>query len=242
MVLIFQHDPFEGPGLIADMLEGRGIPFVVVEAHEDDPFPLSPAGYSGIVSLGGPMSANEDLFFLNREKAFLAEAGKRGIPILGVCLGAQLLASALGARIYPGEKPEVGWGEVRLTPEGGQDRILTGVDDVLPVLHWHGDTFDLPKDAVLLASTAEYPHQAFRWGDRAYGFQFHLEINEEMVRDWVKEDTARDGGLISDPDPILSGVKAHLAKVNLAGSIVFGRFLDMTRMEPPGTADTVLRH
>lgn len=241
-MIIFQHDPFKGPGLISEMFEGRGMPHVLVEAHEDDPFPLSTAGFTGVVSMGGPMSVNDELPFIQREVEFLVDAAVKRIPILGVCLGAQILASALGARVYDGSGPEVGWGEVELTRDGAGDRVLGGFGDRLPVLHWHGETFDLPQEAVLLASSPEYPHQAFRWGDSAYGFQFHLEVTEEMVRDWVREDMAGSGGLISDPEPILRGVKAKLARVSLTGSIVFGRFLDMIKEGPQQAGGLTVQH
>ncbi len=235
MVIIFQHVPTEGPGLIADMLEGRGIPFAVVEAHEEDPFPLSTAGYTAVISMGGPMSANDDLPFIHREREFLAEAAGRGIPVLGICLGAQILAAALGSRVYPGTVNEVGWGEVQLTPDGEVDRILGGLDSSLPVLHWHSETFDLPRDAVLLTSTPDYLHQAFRWGENAYGLQFHLEVNEGMVRDWLEEDGGDASSMVEDHHAILSAAREHLPKISLTGSIVFGRFLDLLMRGPART-------
>jgi len=229
MVVIFQHVPFEGPGLIGDMLEGRGIHHVIVETYDDGPLPLSPAGYSAVIIMGGPMSANDPLPFMEKEQTFLAEALDRGLPMLGVCLGAQILASVLGGEIKTASEPEVGWGEVTLTEDGLSDPLFTGLDKVLPVLHWHTETFDLPEGAVLLASSDICENQAFRWGKSAYGFQFHLEAASEMVEDWLSEDEINECGMVVDPEPIRSDTVKYLSRTTLAGSLVFGRFLDMLR-------------
>ena len=227
MVVIFQHVPFEGPGVLADMLEGRGVPFVVIHGYDDEILPHTPAGYSGVISMGGPMSANDDLPFLEKEKVFLAQAVERGLPVMGICLGAQLLAASVGGKVYPGTGIEVGWGEVSLTDEGRGDELFAAVQDPLPVLHWHGETFDLPERSVLLASSDSYPNQAFRLGANAYGLQFHLEITGEMVQEWVEEDGELEIGMIPDPEAILSQVPAYLSRIQLNAALVFGRFLDM---------------
>lgn len=229
MVVIFQHIPSEGPGLIGEMIEGRGIHHVIVESFNDDPLPLSPAGFSAAISMGGPMSVNDRLPFLEKEKSFLTEAVERQIPVLGVCLGAQLLASALGASVKPGTEPEVGWGEVSLTQEGRKDRLFLGSEDSIPVLHWHGETFDLPEKAVLLASSPVCENQAFRCGDFAYGFQFHLETTREMVEEWIREDEISECGLGVDSEVVRTEAGSYLQRTALTGSLVFGRFLDLLR-------------
>jgi GMP synthase (glutamine-hydrolysing) len=109
---------------------------------------------------------------------------KRDIPVLGVCLGAQLLAHALGANVFRGQQPEIGFAPVELTTEGRRDVIFNGVPSPVPVFHWHGDTFDLPVGAALLASSANYSNQAFRFGKRAYGLQFHLEPDAPAWAEW----------------------------------------------------------
>ncbi len=227
MIVIFQHVPFEGPGLIAEMLDGRGMPYMILEPYKGDPTPLSPAGFAGVISMGGPMSVNDDLDFLAKEKSFLAEAVARRLPALGVCLGAQLLAAALGAGVYPGREKEVGWGEVTLTDEGKMDPLFSGVGDILPVLHWHGETFDIPAGAVLLASSRACVNQAFRWGESVYGFQFHLEANGEVVKEWIEEDLAGCCPMVEDPAGIIKATEEFMDKAHLTSSLVLGRFLDM---------------
>jgi GMP synthase (glutamine-hydrolysing) len=134
------------------------------------------------------MSVNDDesLPWLTKEKRLIAEAVRAGVPFWGACLGVQLLAAALGARVYPGPDPEVGLMTVTLTPEALEDPIFEGVPAELPALQWHGDTFDLPEGAVRLAGSDGYVNQAFRWGSRAYGIQFHVEVSAEMAAEWAE--------------------------------------------------------
>ena len=136
-----------------------------------------PNEVEGLVVMGGPMGVYEtDKYpFLAHECRLIAELIRRERPVLGVCLGAQLLARALGARVFPGHGPEIGFGSVELTKEGKEDPLFGPSGPSFPVFHWHGDTFELPEGATLLASSTQYPHQAFRFGDYAYALQFHIE-------------------------------------------------------------------
>ncbi|TMQ57248.1 MAG: type 1 glutamine amidotransferase [Candidatus Eisenbacteria bacterium] len=183
---LIQHVPSEGPGLIASEAASRGIPLDVRRMFAGDPLP-APGEIAGLVVMGGPMAANDDAAFPNlaRERDLLAGAARAGIPVLGICLGAQLLAAALGGRVSRGLKEEIGFGEVTLTEEGSRDPILGRGARSVPVFQWHGDTFDLPKGAVLLASSPGYPNQAFRLGDRVYGFQFHVEADRDLLDAWI---------------------------------------------------------
>ena len=226
MLIVLRHVPYEGPGLIEDMLEGRGLPYRIVDIFEDG-VPLSAAGFTGLVSMGGPMSVNDGAKEIEKEKALLMEARDRDIPVLGVCLGAQIIASAMGARVYAGDSPEVGWGSVTLTPDGTGDPLMSGVERTLPVLHWHKETFDLPQDAIHLACSERFENQAFRVGSRTYGFQFHLEADEAMVREWVERDLEGGSGLVLDPRMILDDIRQHLDRVRFCGALVLGRFLDL---------------
>jgi GMP synthase (glutamine-hydrolysing) len=143
-------------------------------------------GFDAIVAMGGPMSVNDDAAFpwLTAEKQLIRDAVQAGTPFWGACLGVQLLAASLGARVYPGPKPEVGLLPVTLTDDGMRDPVFQNLPREILALQWHGDTFDLPEGAVLLASSTAYPAQAFRWGSGAYGVQFHLEVNVEMATEW----------------------------------------------------------
>jgi GMP synthase-like glutamine amidotransferase len=226
MIIILKHVLYEGPGLIVDMLEGRGVPHKIVEVYEEG-VPLGAAGFSALISMGGPMSANDSDEVLEKEKALVREAMDRKIPVLGICLGAQIIAASLGARVSHGNEPEVGWGEVTLTEEGLLDPVLTGSGSPMPVLHWHGETFELPDGAEKLAFSDLYENQAFRVGRNVYGLQFHLEADEEMVQEWVVRDQASGDGLLSDPGPVLDQLGQNLSRVRFAGSLVFGRFLDL---------------
>jgi len=226
MLIVLRHVPYESPGLIEDMLEGRGFPFRIIDTF-DEGVPLSAAGFSGLVSMGGPMSVNDGTAEIAKEKELLLEAMDRDIPVLGVCLGAQIIASALGARVYAGGRPEVGWGTVTLTEDGLSDPLMAGVDRLLPVLHWHGETFDLPENAANLASSERFEIQAFRAGRKTYGLQFHLEVDEEMVREWLERDQEEESSIVSDPDALLDGIRANLYRVRFGGALVIGKFLDL---------------
>ncbi|WP_298712696.1 type 1 glutamine amidotransferase [Chitinophaga sp.] len=199
-IRIFQHVPFEGPAAIAEWANGKGHELAFTRFYEDDPLPAS-ADVDMLVVMGGPMSVNDtgQYPWLRNEMAFIADAVESGKPVLGVCLGSQLLAAALGAKVYPNAQPEIGWFPVQFTAEWAPA--------TLTVCHWHGDTFDLPEGAELLAHSDITKHQAFRVGNNAVGLQFHLEMTpaslEGMIEacghhlqggDWVQNaEEMRDG-------------------------------------------------
>jgi GMP synthase (glutamine-hydrolysing) len=179
-VTVIQHVPFEGPALIRDVLREQDIEVDVVRIDLGMPVP-SAESVDALVVMGGPMGAFDDLDHphLPAERELLAACVRSGKPVLGVCLGAQLLAASLGGCVHRGPAPEVGIGTVQLTEEGRRDPVLGPVPE-LAVLHWHQDTFELPDGATLLANSARYRHQAFRLGN-AYGLQFHVEIDDAAL-------------------------------------------------------------
>jgi len=186
--LVVQHVAIEGPYAIADALR-RGDVTIDVRLAGSDPLPASIDGFDALVVMGGPMSAYDDHDFPTRrdELTLLASAVAAGVPTLGVCLGAQLLAAAVGGAAVPGEAGlEIGWGPVWLVPEAKDDPLLADLDGELTVLHWHGDTVVLPSDAVLLASSDRYANQAFRVAPRAWGLQFHVEVTLAAVVGYVE--------------------------------------------------------
>jgi GMP synthase (glutamine-hydrolysing) len=183
--LVLQHIACEPPGVFEDVLLERGAVIHRVELDEGEPLP-DWRGFDAIIAMGGPMSANDEasLPWLAAEKRLISEAVRAGTPYWGVCLGVQLLAASLGARVYAGAAPEVGLLPVEITPAGRDDEVFADAPDDLVTLQWHGDTFDLPDGAVRLAGSPAYPNQAFRY-DRAYGVQFHLEVSGAMAREWA---------------------------------------------------------
>ncbi len=176
-----QHVPFEGPAAIADWCAARGHVLVGVHPYRGDAFPPIES-VEGLIVMGGPMSANDDakLTWLADEKRLVERALRAGRPVLGVCLGAQILASVLGARVYRAREREIGWWPLRVRPEARETGPLSSWPDTLVPLHWHGETFDLPAGAVHLAETDAVPHQAFSHG-RALGLQFHVEATPGSV-------------------------------------------------------------
>jgi GMP synthase (glutamine-hydrolysing) len=185
-VLVLQHIACEPPGAFEEVLAAAGADIHRVELDEGDALPPW-QDFVAIVAMGGPMSVNDDaeLPWLTEEKQAIADAVRAGVPYWGSCLGVQLLAAALGARVYPGTQPEVGVLPVTLTAEGQSDPVFAGLPAEFPTLQWHGDTFDVPEGGVLLASSPAFPNQAFRVGRTAYGVQFHVEVTEQMAREWA---------------------------------------------------------
>ena len=185
-VLVLQHIACEPPGVYEDVLREHAVELVRVEIDEGESLPEL-RDVDAIVAMGGPMSVNDETEqpWLVDEKRLIADAVRGGIPYWGVCLGVQLLAASLGARVYAGAEPEVGLLPVQLTAAARVDPVFSGLPDELLTLQWHGDTFDLPPGAVLLAGSPLFPHQAFRVGSSAYGVQFHIEVSPELAREWA---------------------------------------------------------
>src|SRR6058998_356519 len=186
-VLAFRHVPCEHLGLIADTLASHGIVCEYADLYHGGCGPDIRAA-DALIFMGGPMSANDDLPYLRRELDLIGEAVSLGKPILGVCLGAQLIAKALGARVYANAVKEIGWYPVYWTGAASRDALLHGLAAPETVFHWHGETFDLPSGAEWLASSSACRYQAYRVGENIYGLQFHLEVTPEMVADWCAQD------------------------------------------------------
>ncbi len=192
-VVAIRHVAFEDLGSFAEVLAGRGYGIGYRQAGPGALDGLDPLAPDLLVVLGGPIGAYEDESypFLRDALAILERRLAAGRPALGICLGAQLMARALGARVYPGPAKEIGWAPLTLTEAGresclGELAVPGGAAGAatVPVLHWHGDTFDLPEGAVRLASTALTPNQAFAWGRAALGLQFHIEATTHGVEPW----------------------------------------------------------
>ena len=183
--LAIKNVAFEDLGLIEPLLAARGFTVRYADAATDDLQALDPLAPDLLVVLGGPIGAyQEELYpFLRPELALIERRLQADRPTLGICLGSQLVARALGARVYPGSAgKEIGWAPIALTEAGAGSALRHLAPERTPVFHWHGDTFDLPTGATRLASTAAYPNQAFRWGGHVLALQFHCEVTEALER------------------------------------------------------------
>lgn len=196
-VLILKNVEGEGPGTIGDFLADRKVPFRVVGMYGEDLPPYEDAGT--LVIMGGPMSVNEGHMYpyLAREEELVREFIGKGKQVLGVCLGAQVIAKALGAKVRPGPEKEIGWYDIELRGEGIRDPMMGKLAThpragdfwrKFKVFHWHGETFDIPDGAERLASSVLYENQAFRYGKAAYAFQFHMEVRKEMIYEWLRNE------------------------------------------------------
>ncbi|NMC74449.1 MAG: type 1 glutamine amidotransferase, partial [Geobacteraceae bacterium] len=181
MVHILQNDPAVPAGNIVEFLP---VPPRICRLYRGEPLP-EPGDVSSLIVLGGSMGANDDRShpFLTALKLYIRHIVTAGIPFLGICLGGQLLAEATGGRAVSGRWEELGTLPVMLTPAGREDRLFRGIPEKFVSFHWHHDSFDLPADGVLLATSEGCPHHAFRVGERAWGLQFHPEVTEGIVRD-----------------------------------------------------------
>ena len=186
-VLSIRHVAFEHLGSLEPVLRGRGYQIRYWDAGIHHGSLIRTSSPELLVVLGGPISAyDEDIYpFLSDELRIIESRLEQELPILGICLGSQLMARVLGAKVYPGSQKEIGWGPITLTDEGRRS-CLAGLEDIGGrVLHWHGDTFDLPEGATRLASTSISPNQAFCWGPKALGIQFHIEVLPEEFERWL---------------------------------------------------------
>ena len=188
-VLIIKNIDTEGPGTIEDFLKGKGVQYQMLNIFESGELP-DISRFTHLVIMGGPMAVYEidRSPFLKIEADAIKNFIKGNRAVLGICLGAQMIAHALGARVYPGGTKEVGWFNVNLTPEGMEDAAVSALSvDKRPyaeVFQWHGDTFDMPENAVRISSSDVYPNQAFRYKNNVYALQFHIEVTPEIIREW----------------------------------------------------------
>ncbi len=211
-VIIIKHIDIEGPGTIGDFLDVNDIPYQIINVYDGQPLPASLSGISAVIVLGGPMNVyEEDKYpFLKQEDVFLKKVIIEEVPTLGFCLGAQLIAKAKGAIVKKAPQKEIGWFKVTLGENSPSDLVFRGFWEEIDVFQWHGDTFEIPNEAVKLASSELCSNQAFRIGSNIYGLQFHVEVTDEMIYQWI--DAYRDEvdslkGIV-DPDQIISDTKA----------------------------------
>jgi GMP synthase (glutamine-hydrolysing) len=232
-ILVFQHVAAEPLGTLDPLIRQRGhrIRFVNFE-REPDAQP-SIDRYRGLIVLGGPMNVDEQAAHphLATELRLIEQALRQDKPVLGICLGAQLLAHVLGAPVQRHVQPEIGWYDLHATEAGREDPVLAPLGNTAPVFQWHGRRFELPRDALHLARTESCDAQAFRHGDRAYGFQFHLEMDLPLIERWLAtpgyQRELAESGLGRDVDTIRTQSRQHIAAMQANADQVFNRFLDL---------------
>jgi GMP synthase-like glutamine amidotransferase len=218
---VLQHVEFEGPAAVADWAAARGVPVQIFHLHKDSALP-SLSSFDMLTVIGGPMSANDEarLPWLRPEIALVREAMEADKIVLGICLGAQIIAKALGARVYQGNAKEIGWFSVKRTP--GSHPVFDGVPENFTPFHWHGETFDLPQGAQLLAKSEVTENQAFAVGQRVLGLQFHMEATEESVHALLQNAAHEigNGAFEQRPGTILAGLNHCMAARPLLDTIL----------------------
>lgn len=226
-IIVLQHAEAEQPGRIARAIHREHVQYDCIRSWEGQPVPANVDEVDALVVMGGPMSVYETgrYPFLADEITLVQSAISAGKPVLGVCLGSQLMAAALGARVYPNVRKEIGWFDIRFSNEAAGDALLRGLPASLKAFHWHGDTFDLPEGAVRLASSDVTPNQAFRFGRNAYALQFHMEVDGESLEALLRAFPDDLEGQPQSADDIRSLAATHLAALNEAGDSFFSRWV-----------------
>jgi GMP synthase (glutamine-hydrolysing) len=232
-VLILRHMLHEPGGTLETALGNGGLEFRYVDLFREIPPRLPLDESAGLIVLGGAMNVDQtDQYpFLARDVQWIERALSRHLPVLGICLGAQLLAKTLGARVYPAARKEIGWYSVKLVAAAAQDPLFAQSGE-RTTFQWHGDTFDLPTGAIHLARSPVCENQAFRYGQDTYGLQFHIEMTAAMIDDWLTEaGNCRElAGLdYIDPQGIRAETPTELPRLQALAAEVLGRFAQMCR-------------
>jgi len=207
-VLLVQNTRIEGSGYLGDLLQNDGFEITSVNAKHEQ---LPEKYFSLVIILGAPESANDNLPYLQAEQQLIKSYVEKNIPVLGICLGSQLIAKTFGAKVYSGPLNEIGfYNDLQIHND---TQFFSGFKNPFTVFHWHGDTFDLPEGAVRLASSENYPNQAFQYKS-AVGLQFHLEVNEEMVNLWLDKTEEKLKKIPNiDPQKIRSDIDENISTV-----------------------------
>jgi GMP synthase (glutamine-hydrolysing) len=232
-LLVFQHVAYEILGTLNPKLRDAGFRIRYVNFGRTPDARPRLEGYQGLVVLGGPMNTDQtdEHPHLDTETELIGDAIERGMPVLGICLGAQLIARALGASVGRNAEKEIGWYEVRPTSDAQRDPLLRHFRDSEQIFQWHGDTFEIPSGAVRLASSRSCANQAFRYEDNVYGLQFHLEVDERLVERWLRvphhqAEIEALGGRI-DPHLVREQTTLNIARSKRLADSVFTSFVEL---------------
>ncbi|MGB2957464.1 MAG: gamma-glutamyl-gamma-aminobutyrate hydrolase family protein [Bacteroidota bacterium] len=228
-VVAVQHIGCETPGKFEDALQATGIGIRHVRVFDNDAVPAEMGDAAGLLVMGGPMSVyQKDRYpFLAEEIRLIQDAIRQEKPLLGVCLGSQLLAAALGARVMKGKQKEIGWHTVNLTDEATGDPLWEGVQNSFTAFHWHGDIFDLPEGAVPLAASALTECQAFRYGQNAYGILCHMEVTREIISCMIDAfgEELREENIKGEA--LLRQAETHLPPLHRVGGTLFRHWVEL---------------
>jgi GMP synthase-like glutamine amidotransferase len=227
-IWIFRHVAHEGPGYLGTYLEARSIPYRVIAVDQGEPVPATPAGAAGLVFMGGPMSVNDDLPWVRPEIELIRRARDADLPVLGHCLGGQLMARALGATVGPGPAPEIGWFPVARAGGEAAERWLGDLPERFEVFHWHGERFELPAGAEPLLTGDLTPHQAFVQGP-LLALQCHVEMTPDMVGDWVRRNAAElvpATPSVQRPEAMARELEARCRRLRDVADVLYGRWLE----------------
>lgn len=232
-VIILRHMPHEPGGTLEDAFRQAGVDFRYFDLHKEIPTRLPLDEATGLVVLGGPMNVDEvqRYPFLTLDVQWIGQALEKNLPFLGICLGSQLLAKTLGARVYPNRVKEIGWYPLELLPAAASDPLFTQSGQRM-MFQWHGDTFDLPDGTVHLARSEQCENQAFRYGKNAFGLQFHIEMTGGMIEDWLTNPgNIQELATLNyiDPQDIRRKTPTELPRLQKLSAEVFGRFAQMCR-------------
>lgn len=225
-LLVIKHASNEGSGTIGDYFRSAGWNISEISLYDGGRLPASLDNVDTVICMGGPMNVyQEDRYpFLKDEDIFIKNALKAGVPFIGFCLGAQLLAKALGAKVKKAPIKEIGWGKVILTPKGIQDPLLARLPREFSVFQWHEDTFGLPSKGTLIAESISCKNQAFRFGRNAYGLQFHVEVTPEIIESWVEN---ANGDHTVNADLIMEETKKRWESLKRHADIIYENFINM---------------
>jgi GMP synthase-like glutamine amidotransferase len=223
-ILVIQNIGCEHLGNLSRLFESDGYNVLLLNSQKDL-IPTDLISYSGIIILGGPVSVYDNYDYLKDQQKLIKKAVDMKIPTLGVCLGSQLIAEAMGGKVYPGNLKEIGWHDIEITENGSRD-IFNGIATFKnKVFQWHGDTFQLPESAIILAKSDTYI-QAFRI-NTAIGIQFHIEVNESMIEEWIRIYSKEIMDLKLDEKNIIPQQKEQIINLHILCKLVYNNFKKM---------------
>lgn len=230
-VWVLQHIPCETPGTIAQVLRTEGVQPHTIRVFKGEPVPTEMDGVAGLIVMGGPMGVyeSERYPFLLDEMRLIERCLEGGKPVLGICLGSQLLAASLGASVTPGRQKEIGWHRVSLTDASRTDPLWEGIEPDFVAYHWHGDVFELPGGAMRLMSSELTECQAFRYGHHAYGLLCHVEVTQRIIQDMVREFAAELEQAGIDGGDIIGSMDRYLPQLQKIGRLVCQRWVHLLR-------------